>query len=101
MIDALRLACPLAILAAALLPAIAYPGDEDTEPAYMIYIDPETGKYTTEDPEAGNKNDRVVPAKPSSGNSQPKLPLLIVGGCAIAGLLVVGLFRHQRRQHLG
>ena len=96
--DALRLAGPLAILAAVLLPAIAYPGDEDTKPAYMIYIDPETGKYTTEDPEAANKNTSVVPAQPVSGNRQTKLLLLVVGGCAAAVLLVGGLLRHQRRQ---
>ncbi len=98
--DALRLACPLAILAAVLLPATAYPGDEDTKPAFMIYIDPETGKYTTEDPEAGNSNDSVVLAKPASGNSQPKLSWLIVGGSALAVLLVGGLLKHQRRLHL-
>ncbi len=96
--DALRLACRVAILAAALLSATAYPGDEDTKPAYMIYIDPETGKYTTEDPEAANQNDSVVHAKAASGNSQPKLPLLIVGGSALAMLLVGGLLKHQRRQ---
>lgn len=110
--DALRLAGPLAILAAALLPAIAYPGDEDAKPAYMIYINPETGKYTTEDPEAGNTNDSVVPARPASGNtndsvvparpasgnSQPNLTVLIVGGSALAVLLVGGLLKRQRRQ---
>lgn len=96
--DALRLAGPLAFLAAVLLPAIAYPGDEDTKPAYMIYIDPETGKYTTEDPEAGNTNDSVVTAGPASGNSQPNLTLLIVGGSALAVLLVGGLLKHHRRR---
>ncbi|MCH8059004.1 MAG: hypothetical protein IIA11_00955 [Proteobacteria bacterium] len=110
--DALRLAGPLAILAAALLPAITYPGDEDAKPAYMIYINPETGKYTTEDPEAGNTNDSVVPARPASGNtndsvvparpasgnSQPNLTVLIVGGSALAVLLVGGLLKRQRRQ---
>ncbi|MCH7637230.1 MAG: hypothetical protein IIA12_06120 [Proteobacteria bacterium] len=96
--DALRLAGPLAILAAVLLPAIAFPGDEDTKPAYMIYIDPETGKYTTEDPASGNTNDSVVPARPASGNSQPKLTLFIVGGSVLAVLLVGGLLKHQRRQ---
>ncbi len=98
--DALRLACPLVILAAVLLPATAYPGDEDTKPAFMIYIDPETGKYTTEDPEAGNTNDSIVRAKPASGNSQLKLSWLIVGGSALAVLLVGGLLKHQRRLHL-
>ena len=96
--DALRLACLLAILAAALLPAIAYAGDEDSKPAYMIYIDPETGKYTTEDPDAASKRDSIVPAKPASGTSQLKLPLLIVGGCALAVLLIGGLLQHQRRR---
>ena len=96
--DALRLACPLAILAAALLTATAYAGDEDSEPAYMIYIDPDTGKYTTEDPDAGNANAPIVPARPEAGSSQPKLTLLIVGGSAIAVLLVGGLLQHQRRQ---
>ena len=76
----------------------AYPGDEDTKPAYMIYIDPDTGKYTTEDPDAGNTNAPVVPARPASGNSQTKLTLLIVGGSVLAVLLVGGLLKHQRRQ---
>ena len=96
--DALRLACPLAILAAVLLPAIAYAGDEDSKPAYMIYIDPDTGKYTTEDPDAGNTNAPIVPARPASGESNPSSPLLIVIGCALAALLVGGLLQHQRRQ---
>ena len=98
MIDALRLACPLAILVTALLPATAYAGDEDTKPAYMIYIDPDTGKYTTEDPDAGNTNAPIVPARPASGESSPGSPLLIVIGGALAVLFVGGLLQHQRRQ---
>lgn len=100
MMDALRLACPLAILATTLLPAIAYSGDEDTKPAYMIYIDPETGKYTSEDPYADNTNDGVARAEPASGDARPNLPLLIVGGGALAVLLVGVLLNHQRRQLL-
>ncbi len=98
MIDALRLTCWVAILAAAVLPTTAYPGDEDTKPAYMIYIDPDTGKYTTEDPDAGNTNAPVVPARPASGNSQTKQSLFILGGGVLALLLVGGLLKHQRRQ---
>ena len=99
MIDALRLICWVAILAAAVLPTTAYPGDEDTKPAYMIYIDPETGKYTTEDPHADRTNDPVVPARPGAGDSQPNSPLFIVIGGVLAILLVGGLLKHQRRQH--
>jgi len=98
--DVWRLACPLVILAAALLPTTAFAGDEDTKPAYMIYIDPETGKYTTDDPDAGNTNAPVVPARPASGEGNPSSPLLIVIGGALAVLLIGGLLKHQRRQHL-
>ncbi len=98
MIDVWRLACPLAILAAALLLATAYAGDEDSEPAYMIYIDPDTGKYTTEDPDAGDTNAPIVPARPASGESDPSSPLLIVIGFALAALLVGGLLQHQRKR---
>ena len=99
MIDALRLICWVAILAAAVLPTTAYPGDEDTKPAYMIYIDPDTGKYTTEDPDAGNTNAPVVPVRPASADSQPDSPLFIVIGGVLAILLVGGLIKYQRRQH--
>ncbi len=97
-IDVWRLACLPAILAAALLPAIAFAGDEDTKPAYMIYIDPDTGKYTTEDPDAGNTTAPIVPARPASGESNPSSPLLIVIGCALAVLLIGGLIKYQRGQ---
>ena len=100
MINALRLVCSLAFLAAALLPATAFPGDEDTKPAYMIYIDPETGRYTTEDPDTDRTNDPVAPERQASENSEPERPLLIVVGSVLAVLLVSGLLRHQRRQHL-
>lgn len=39
-------------------PAIS--GDDDKESAYMIYIDPETGKYTTQDPHATATADPVA-----------------------------------------
>ena len=98
MIDALRLTCWVAILAVAVLPTTAYPGDEDTKPAYMIYIDPDTGKYTTEDPDAGNTNAPVVPARPASGDRNPSSLLFIVIGGALAVLLIGGLIKHQRGQ---
>lgn len=39
------------------LPSVA--SDDDEQPVYMIYIDPETGRYTTADPLAA---DREPPA---------------------------------------
>lgn len=94
--DALRFACCLTIFAALVLPATAWPGDEDSEPGYMIYIDPETGKYTTEDPDVATHI--VVPAKQGQTDQQLKLPWAIAGVAALALLLVVGLLKHQRRQ---
>ena len=43
------------------LPAIA--GDDDKPLPYMIYVDPETGKYVTVDPAAGHA--AASSAKPS------------------------------------
>jgi len=99
MTGALRLVFRVIILAAVLLTGTAYPGDEDSKPGYMIYIDPETGKYTTEDPDAGNTNaPPVVPARPASGDSDPGSPLVIVIGGVLAVLLVGVMLKHQRRQ---
>ncbi len=91
-----RLACLPLLLAAALVPATVWPGDEDSKPAYMIYIDPETGKYTHEDPDTATRT--VTPVEQAKTASQPGLPLLIVAGSVLVALLVVGLVKHQRRQ---
>ena len=100
MIDTLRHACWLAILALAFLPGIAIPGDEDSGPGYMIYIDPETGKYTTEDPHAGNASGPVVSSESAAAAVEPELPTLIVGAAVIAVLIGGGLLRLQRKQQL-
>jgi hypothetical protein len=88
----------LAVIAAAvLLPAAAWCGDEDSKPAYMIYIDPETGKYTHEDPDTATQV--VAPAaKQAPTDSQPGSPLLIVAGGVLAALLVVGLVKHKHKR---
>ncbi len=99
-INALRYALVLAILAVSLLPVFVMAGDEDTKPAYMIYIDPETGKYTTEDPYADVANDRVVRTEPTSEIAEPKIPARIVGLTALAVLVVGALIGLQRKQHM-
>jgi hypothetical protein len=40
----------LAIIGLLVRPAFA--GDEDQDPPYMIYIDPQSGRYVTDDPNA-------------------------------------------------
>ncbi|NNC78075.1 MAG: hypothetical protein HKN77_08950 [Woeseiaceae bacterium] len=42
----------MAIVACSLLMAPAFSGDDDKASAYKIYIDPDTGRYTTQDPHA-------------------------------------------------
>jgi len=92
-----RLADLAVILAAVLLPTTAWCGDEDSEPAYMIYVDPETGKYTHEDPDSATQI--VAPAaKQAPTDTQPGSPLLIVAGGVLAALLVVGLLKHKYKR---
>jgi hypothetical protein len=93
---ALRLACLSVTLAASILPITVWSGDEDSKPGYMIYIDPETGKYTHEAPDSATQI--VAPAKPAPSESQPGSALLIVAAGVLAALLVVGLVKHQRKQ---
>ena len=81
-----------------LLPAVANGGDEDQEPAYMIYIDPETGKYTTEDPDAVDSSaTKVARRDETETHSSSPLTLLIIGAGAAIGLLAVGLTKYQRK----
>ncbi len=54
---------------ALLLPIAAIAGDEDRGAAYMIYIDPETGKYTTLDPEL---NDGTHPTAEVRATESPR-----------------------------
>ena len=99
LIDTLRNALGLTILAVSLLPGIVSAGDEDSKPAYMIYIDPDTGRYTTVDPHADEVSDRVVRTEPAPDIDGPKLPARIVGATALA-VLVIGAVIILRRKHL-
>ena len=77
--------------------AAAVAGDEDEKPAYLIYIDPETGKYTTEDPEFADGPE--MPAGPVQNVEDPalNLPLLLLAAVVIVAMLVGGLYRQQRK----
>lgn len=69
-------------------------GDEDERPPYMIYIDPETGKYTTEDPmlkstNVGTTGNEVI----NGAESNP------IAGTLVSAFLAISLFlilRHRR-----
>lgn len=68
----LRQAAILLIGLAALLgPLPSVASDNDEQPVYKIYIDPETGKYTTEDPLAA---DREPPAPAVTAESTTAAP---------------------------
>lgn len=92
----------LALLALGL--AVALPagaGDDDKPPAYKIYIDPETGKYTTEEPGVQANEPRIIqPAVDAASEvSSSGFPVLVVIAGAAAVLLAGGLIRHQMRHN--
>ena len=81
--------------------APAYCGDEDRGLAYKIYIDPETGKYTTEDPhDAAESPDTVAVPGRSLDAEQSNSALLITSMGLVAVLLVIGAAwrRHKINQ---
>ena len=85
-----------------LLPVAAIAGDEDRRPAYMIYIDPVTGKYTTEDPENpdpdGDEGPTALPsAEHDTEKKQWDLPMLLLAGGVVVAMLVGAYYRQQRK----
>lgn len=76
----------------------AYCGDEDQAPAYMIYIDPETGKYTTENPDNAATTHAVVDASQAPASKRSSASLLITGATLLVILLAAGIVKHQRKQ---
>jgi len=73
--------------------ACAYGGDEDRAPAYLIYIDPETQKYTTNDPGIATRPEPVA-AEPTEPRDDSAL-LVIASALAI---LIVGVVVQRRRK---
>ena len=101
MVRAARFAVLLAGALALLTAAAAGASDDDEDPPYMIYIDPESGKYTTVDPLAAP--DPRAQALPGPGDgagtvAAPKSPWVLVTGAAAAVLLVLGGHRMRRRR---
>ena len=92
------LAGALALLTAAAVGA----SDDDEDPPYMIYIDPESGKYTTVDPLAAPPDARAKalpgPVDGAGTLAAPKSPWVLVAGAAGAVLLVLGGHRMRRRR---
>lgn len=93
----------LAAFVIALLTAATpvYCGDEDRGSAYKIYIDPETGKYTTEEPGAFVRSDSVVMPPPQSPPAKRSSPVLLVTGAgALLVLFAVVAVRRRRNSKL-
>lgn len=70
----------LLVLCGAIYPFLAAASDRDT-PAYLIYVDPVTGKYTTTKPDANaqavsgpSAGSLAPPAITSAAGTQPVLP---------------------------
>lgn len=94
----MRLSWPVivAMFACLLLTAPAFSGDDDKASAYKIYIDPETGKYTTEDPHAAAALAAV--ALPSSGRNQDDSHWRLVSVAAVILALSLAVVLMMRRR---
>lgn len=96
----------LFVLVAALLlgPLYTRAGDEDREPAYLIYIDPETGRYTTRDPAAGHDGPSPGNARGDSTRAKPdeRSPnmLQIISAASVALVLFFAGIKVVRRRRV-
>lgn len=79
----------------------AFAGDDDKPPAYKIYIDPETGKYTTEDPALNKDEAAVVAASPRAAGNEAGNGTAAFGITTAALVIAVlaGTALWFRRQH--
>lgn len=85
------------VLLCAMLAAVnVRAGDDDKPPPYRIYIDPETGRYTTEDPLAKLEDMPVVkapaPVVDDADRSAAILSVVVITGLAAAAIM---LYRRQ------
>lgn len=100
------------LLCAVLAPSHALASDNNEDPPYMIYINPETGKYTTKDPLAHRPTDydpqaaasppvrvgrRAVPGDPGSGGKADRYGTLVAGALLLfAAAAAAWRFRSRR-----
>jgi LPXTG-motif cell wall-anchored protein len=73
--------------------ACAYCGDEDRAPAYLIYIDPETQKYTTDDPGVATRPETAATAQTSPENNSALLAAVSV----LAILVAIVVLKRRRK----
>jgi hypothetical protein len=73
-------------------------GDDDKTPAYKIYIDPETGKYTTQDPDALEVTQAPVEPAAAVDAGAPDLPLPLIAAGVIVALGAFVLISKQLKQ---
>lgn len=94
-----RAAIVLFCLGAVLAAVDGHAGDDDKPPAYRIYIDPETGKYTTEDPLTRLEPMPVVtaPQAPSSPVREGQTAAALLSAAVIVAMLVGGILIYRRR----
>lgn len=99
----------LAVALAAAGAAAVQASDDDEDPPYLIYIDPETGRYTTIDPQAAVADERERAARRTasapgrkSGRTDSELSWAAASGAAVAAAFLVlaggGLLRWRRRR---
>lgn len=74
-------------------------GDDDKAPAYKIYIDPETGKYTTRDPDATDTAQVTVQPAAAEDAGAPELPLLLTAAGLIVAMAAFVVINKQRKQN--
>ena len=89
------LAASVCLVLLAAEPAIS--GDDDKESAYMIYIDPETGKYTTQDPHA-TATHGPLEVSPNVGNEDDSGWRLFMAAASILVMSFAVISIMRRRQ---
>lgn len=91
-------ALALLFTVAALMAGAVIAGDDDKPPAYRIYIDPETGKYTTEDPLAELEHGPVARPVPAESPVPEEQPVVAMLTAAVMIAVLGGAFLLFRRQ---
>lgn len=87
------------IVAVSLFSTLAIAGDEDEASPYLIYIDPETGRYTTTDPESEDAVAQKAEEKATQRTEQVQrdIPGLSVSVVIAFALLLAGVLFFRRR----